>query len=159
MRPNLSLVTLGVTDLPRSVQFYEMVGLRVENDWKEQGIAFVNCHGVVLALWSRAELAKDARLPSFAAAPADAASPSQAAGGNGFRDVALAHNARDRPEVDAVIAEADKAGARVLKHPEETSWGGYSGYFADPDGHVWEVAHNPFWTLDAEGRIARLSSG
>jgi uncharacterized glyoxalase superfamily protein PhnB len=66
----------------------------------------------------------------------------------------LAYNARSREEVDAVIAEAEAAGGRVLKQTAETFWGGYSGYFADPDGHPWEVAHNPFWSLDAEGRVS-----
>lgn len=142
MRANLSLVTLGVSDLPRAVRFYsEGLGLQVENDWREQGVAFLPLHGVVLALWSRDALAEDARLAPF---------------GDGFRAVALAHNTRDRAEVDAVMREAERAGARILKPAAETFWGGYSGYFSDPDGHVWEVAHNPFWTLDAEGRIAKL---
>lgn len=141
VRPNVSLVTLGVSDLARSVTFYERLGLRVSNDWKAQQVAFVWCHGVVLALWPRAELAKDARVD-----PA----------GSGFRGVALAHNGRDRAEVDAVMREAAAAGARIPKPARETEWGGYAGYFEDPDGHLWEVAHNPFWTLDAEGRVASL---
>lgn len=139
MRANLGLVTLGVSDLPRAVRFYQDgLGLPVANDWKEQGVAFVSCHGVVLALWPRGELAEDAKV---------------APEGSGFRGIALAHNARDRAEVDAVLAEAARAGARVTKPAAETFWGGYSGYFEDPDGHLWEVAHNPFWTLDAEGRV------
>ena len=144
MRPNLSLVTLGVLDLSRSVGFYQDgLHLSVANDWKEQGVAFLPCHGIVLALWSRAELAKDAHVD---------------AEGSGFRGVALAHNARDRAEVDAVMREASGAGARIVKPAEETFWGGYAGYFADPDGHLWEVAHNPFWTLDSEGRVASLGA-
>lgn len=142
MRANLSLVTLGVADLARAVAFYrDGLGLRVKNDFVEQGVAFLPCHGVVLALWPRKDLAKDAAVPEE---------------GSGFRGIALAHNARDRAEVDAVLQEAQRAGAKILKPAKEAFWGGYSGYFADPDGHVWEVAHNPFWTLDAEGRIADL---
>ena len=92
----------------------------------------------MIALWSREELAKDAGL---------------SAAGSGFAGVALAYNARSRAEVDAVIAEAEAAGARRRKQAAETFWGGYSGYFADPDGHLWEVAHNPFWSFDADGGI------
>lgn len=144
MRPNLSLVTLGVSDLARSVAFYrDGIHLPVANDWKAQGVAFVPCHGIVLALWPRAALAQDAHVP---------------AAGEGFRGVALAHNARDRAEVDATMLEASLAGAKITKPAAETSWGGYSGYFEDPDGHLWEVAHNPFWTLDAEGRVASLGA-
>lgn len=144
MRPNLSLVTLGVSDLARSVSFYsEGLGLRVANDWQAQGVAFLPCNGIVLALWPRGELAADAKVDEK---------------GAGFRGIALAHNARDRAEVDAVMREAAAVGARIAKPAKETEWGGYSGYFADPDGHLWEVAHNPFWTLDAEGRIASLGA-
>lgn len=142
VRANLSLVTLGVADLARAVRFYHGgLGLPVSNPWERQGVAFIPCHGVVLALWPRVELAKDARV---------------GAEGTGFGGVALAHNARDRAEVDAVLAEAAAAGARIVRAAHETFWGGYSGYFEDPDGHLWEVAHNPFWTLDAQGRISKL---
>ncbi|HET6404921.1 MAG TPA: VOC family protein [Candidatus Thermoplasmatota archaeon] len=142
MRPNLSVVTLAVADLARAVRFYrDGLGLPVANAWEEQGVAFVWCHGVVLSLFPRSELAKDAQVD-----------PS----GSGFHGVALAHNARDRDEVRAVLAEAERAGARVTKPAQETFWGGYAGYFEDPDGHLWEVAHNPFWPLDEAGRIARL---
>lgn len=142
MRPNLTLVTLGVSDLAAAVRFYrDGLRLPIANEWEKQGVAFVPCHGVVLALWPRKELAGDANVPDD---------------GKGFRGIALAHNCRDRAEVDAVLREAAKAGARVTKPAKETDWGGYSGYFADPDGHLWEVAHNPFWPLDAEGRIASL---
>lgn len=141
MRPNLTLVTLGVSDLARAVKFYhEGLGLKVQNNWKEQGVAFLPLQGIVLALWPRVSLAQDAQLP---------------AEGSGFRGIALAHNARDRAEVDAVLREAERAGAQVLKPANEAFWGGYSGYFADLDDHVWEVAHNPFWTLDERG-IVRL---
>ena len=91
-----------------------------------------------LALWARASLAEDAQITD---------------GGASFSGMALAYNARDRDEVDSVLAAARAAGGTMTKAPHEVFWGGYSGYFTDPDGHLWEVAHNPFWTLDAEGRV------
>ena len=90
-------------------------------------------------MWSREALAGDARVKD---------------GGSEFSGIALAYNTRSREEVDAVLAEAEAAGGRILKPAEETFWGGYSGYFADVDGHPWEVAWNPFWTVDAEGRVS-----
>jgi uncharacterized glyoxalase superfamily protein PhnB len=92
----------------------------------------------VFALWSRASLAADAGVADSGAA---------------FSGVALAYNARSRGEVDAVLAEAGGAGAEIVKPAHDTFWGGYSGYFADPDGHLWEVAHNPFWTIAEDGSI------
>ncbi len=137
MEQRLSLVTLGVADLARSLLFYEALGWRRANSHAE--VAFFQLNGLVLALWSREALAADARL-----APA----------GEGFSGVALAYNARDRAEVDTVMAEAEAAGARILKPPGATEWGGYSGYFADPDDHLWEVAHNPEWRIADDGSIA-----
>jgi catechol 2,3-dioxygenase-like lactoylglutathione lyase family enzyme len=138
MEQRLSLVTLGVADLDRARRFYEDgLGWKRAND--QEGVVFFQLPGAVLGLWSRADLAKDAGLADT---------------GAGFSGIALAYNARSREEVDAVLAEAEAAGARLLKAAEETFWGGYSGYFADPDGHPWEVAFNPFWTLDAEGRVS-----
>jgi catechol 2,3-dioxygenase-like lactoylglutathione lyase family enzyme len=134
----LSLVTLGVADLARARRFYEDgLGWTRGND--NPDVAFYQLPGGIFALWSRAGLARDARLSDDGAV---------------FGGVALAYNARSREDVDAVLAEAAAAGARVLKPAEETFWGGYSGYFADPDGHPWEVAWNPFWHLDAEGRVS-----
>jgi catechol 2,3-dioxygenase-like lactoylglutathione lyase family enzyme len=133
----LSLVTLGVADLERSRRFYED-GLGWRHTGDGQGVYFFQSPGSVIALWSREELAKDAGL---------------SAAGSGFAGVALAYNARSRAEVDAVIAEAEAAGARLLKQAAVTFWGGYSGYFAVPDGHGWGVAHNPFWSFDADGGI------
>src|SRR5690606_28363443 len=128
--------TLGVADLDRSRRFYEALGWRRAN--READVAFFQLPAAVLALFSRESLAADAGLP---------------AAGSGFGGVVLAFNGRSREEVDAVIGAAEAAGAAVLKRPAETFWGGYGGYFADPDGHPWEVAWNPFWTMDAEGRI------
>ena len=130
MEQRLSLVTLGVADLERARRFYEDgLGWRRGNDHEE--VAFYQLGGMVLALWGREALAQDARLPDA---------------GSGFGGIALAYNTRSREEVDAVLAEAEAAGGRILKPAEDASWGGYSGYFADPDGHPWEVAWNPDWT-------------
>jgi len=138
MEQRLSMVTLGVADLDRARRFYEDgLGWKRAND--QEGIVFFQLPGAVLGLWSRADLAKEAGLEDS---------------GAGFSGMALAYNARSREEVDAVLAEAEAAGARLLKPAAEMFWGGYSGYFADPDGHPWEVAFNPFWTLDDEGRVS-----
>ncbi len=137
MEQRLSLVTLGVADLERARRFYEEgLGWRRGNAHAE--VVFFQIGGAVLALWSRDALAADARLPGV---------------GNGFGGIALAHNTRTRAEVDQVLAEAEAAGATFLKRAEEASWGGYSGYFADPDGHPWEVAWNPEWTLLEDGSV------
>jgi len=137
MEQRLSLVTLGVADLARARRFYEE-GLGWRRGNADEGVAFYQMPGMVFALWSRPALAEDAGVPDPGAA---------------FSGQALAYNARDRAEVDAVLAEAAAAGGMLVKPARETAWGGYSGYFADPDGHLWEVAHNPFWTIDAAGAI------
>lgn len=131
MEPRLSLVTLGVQDLPRARKFYaEGLGLPLRPESSEE-VAFFGLRGVWLALFSHAALAEDAKV-----------SPE----GNGFRGVALAHNVRTKAEVDALLAQAERAGARIVRPAQEVFWGGYTGYFADPDGHLWEVAYNPhFW--------------
>jgi len=131
----ISLVTLGISDLTRSSRFYEALGWTPA--FANEHVVFFQMGGMVLALWSRDELAKDANLP--------------AAGTPGA--IALAYNVRSRAEVDATLVEAQEAGARILKAGTETPWGGYSGYFADPDGHPWEVAHNPAWTIAPDGSI------
>jgi uncharacterized protein len=137
MEQRLSLVTLGVADLERSRRFYEDgLGWRRGNNHPE--VVFYQIGAAVLALWGRDALAQDARLPNV---------------GSGFGGVALAYNARSRDEVDAVLAEAEAAGAKILKPAQDAFWGGYSGYFADPDGHPWEVAWNPEWTLAEDGSV------
>ncbi len=137
MEQRLSVVTLGVADLERSRRFYEDgLGWRRGNASDE--IVFFQIGGAVLALFPRDALAEDAHLP---------------AGGSGFGGVTLAYNARSREEVDAVLAEAAAAGATILKPAQDVFWGGYSGYFADPDGHPWEVAWNPHWTLGDDGSV------
>ena len=133
MKAKISLVTLGASDLARSVAFYrDGLGLPTRDYEPGQSIAFFELEGTWLVLFPREELAADAGVP---------------AAGDGFRGIALAHNESSREAVDAVFAEALAAGATAVKVPADTSWGGYSGYFADPDGHLWEVAFNPFTDL------------
>jgi catechol 2,3-dioxygenase-like lactoylglutathione lyase family enzyme len=141
MDQRVSVITLGVADLDRSRRFYEALGWKRGN--KHEAVVFFQLPGAVLSLYSRAALAEEARvLP---------------AAGTGFGGITLAYNARSKADVDAVLAEAEAAGATILKPAGDMFWGGYSGYFADPDGHPWEVAWNPEWSLDAEGRVS-LSS-
>ncbi len=137
MEQRVSLVTLGVSDLARARAFYERLG------WKPsmasaEGIVFFQAGGMGLALYPRHELAQDATL---------------APDGSGFGGITLAYNARTRAEVDRVLAEAATAGATLLKPAQEAFWGGYSGYFADPDGFPWEVAWNPFFPIADDGSI------
>ncbi len=137
MEQRVSLVTLGVSDLARARAFYEALGWRTGSA-PEQGVAFFQAGGMVLALWTRAALAEDCAVEDDGAR---------------FGGVALAHNVRSPEEVDAVLAEAERAGATVTRPGAPTFWGGYSGVFRDPDGHPWEVAHNPFWTLRDDGSV------
>jgi hypothetical protein len=136
VEPRLSLVTLGVADVGRARAFYEGLG------WKGQSpdgdVVFFQAGGMVIALWSRAELAADSAV---------ADDP------GGWGGVTLARNVSSPAEVDAVLATAEAAGATIGRPGAPTFWGGYSGLFVDPDGHPWEVAHNPHWTLDELGRI------
>ena len=137
MEPRISLVTLGVSDVARSRRFYEALG------WKASGAsvestAFFQLGGMALSLYGRAALAEDACLPDA---------------GTGFGGIALAQNVRSPAEVDAVLAEAVRAGARLLKPGRKVFWGGYCGYFADPDGHPWEVAWNPAFALGPNGTL------
>ncbi|KAB2943457.1 MAG: VOC family protein [Hyphomicrobium sp.] len=144
MQPRLSLITLGVADLARARAFYEALGFkagRASND----NVTFFPAGGVVLALFGRGALAEDATV---------ADTPTGSAGtARGFAGIALAHNARSEADVDAALAEAVAAGGKLIKPAGKTFWGGYAGYFADPDGHLWEVAHNPYFTLDDGGRV------
>ena len=136
--PRVTVVTLGVSDLARSRRFYcEGLGFSPSSASNDH-IVFLDAGGVVLALYPRDLLAKDAQL-----------SPK----GSGFGGVTVARNVGTKGEVDAALEAARKAGAKILKPAQEAFWGGYSGYFADPDGHPWEVAYNPHWKLDADGRV------
>jgi len=134
----LSLVTLGVSDLARSVTFYETLGFE-RKARGAQGVGFFQAGACAFAVWPVEELAKDSLAKSN--------------GSSTFRGVALAWNCRSEEQVDAAIARAWSAGASVPKPPQKTSWGGYTGYFADPDGHLWEVAHNPGFPLTDDGRL------
>jgi catechol 2,3-dioxygenase-like lactoylglutathione lyase family enzyme len=137
MEQRVSLITLGVADLKRSSDFYERLGWR-RSMAKAEGVVFFQTGGMALALFPRYELAKDANV---------------AADGSGFNGVSLAYNARGRGEVDAVLAEAEGAGAKILKPAQVAFWGGYSGYFSDPDGFLWEVAWNPDFAIAEDGSI------
>jgi uncharacterized protein len=136
MEQRLSLVTLGVSDLARAKRFYEALGW-VTNTDPELDVFFFQAGGMVVALWDRASLAEDSGVEDS----------------GGWGGVTLAHNVRSPEEVDRVIAEAEAAGATIPRHGAETFWGGYSGVFVDPDGHPWEVAHNPGWTIEDDGSI------
>jgi predicted lactoylglutathione lyase len=132
----LSLVTLGVFDLRRAVSFYEALGWKAGNDVEAQGVAFFQGPGTIVALWHRNQLAEDSTVEDS----------------GGWGGVTLAYNTRSPEEVDAVIAQAEAAGAKIGRPGAETFWGGYSGIFIDPDGHPWEVAHNPRWTITDDGQ-------
>src|SRR5579859_4064856 len=137
MEQRVSLITLGVKDLSQSREFYERLGWR-RSMAKTEGIVFFQAGGMALALYPRAELAKDANVSSE---------------GRGFNGMTLAYNTRNREEVDSVLAQAQRAGAKLLKPAQEAFWGGYSGYFSDPDGFLWEVAWNPSFTVAEDGAL------
>ena len=130
MKPRISMITLGVRDLATAVRFYE-AGLGFPRMESPPDVAFFTLDGTWLGLYGRDALAADATV-----------SPQ----GGGFESFALAHNVESEEQVDQVISQAVAAGATLVKKPGKVFWGGYSGYFSDPDGHLWEVAHNPlFW--------------
>ena len=133
----VTLISLGVADLERSGAFYKSLGWRTDRELPE--VKFFRLKGLMLGLIGNEALAVDQGRPG-------------ATLGSGA--IALAQNYRSPAEVDAAFATAVSAGATVLKKPEKAHWGGYSGYYADPDGHVWEIAHNPFWPLDEDGSLA-----
>jgi catechol 2,3-dioxygenase-like lactoylglutathione lyase family enzyme len=136
MDQRVSLITLGVADLARSRRFYED-GLGWVPSAAPEGVVFYQLPGIALALFGRDDLAEDARHPIDGR----------------FSGITIAVNQRTEADVDAVLAQAAAAGATILKPAERVFWGGYSGYFADPDGHVWEVALNPEWTINDDGTL------
>jgi predicted lactoylglutathione lyase len=138
MTPRINLVTLGVTDMARSRAFYERLGFKASKA-SSPDVTFFEANGVVLGLFGHDALAADANVKA-GEPPA-------------FRGVSLAWNAESEVAADAIMAHASRAGAAIVKPMEKVFWGGYSGYFSDPDGHLWEVAHNPFWPLDPQGHI------
>ncbi len=133
----VNLITLGVSDVAASTEFYERLGWKKSTASNEQ-VTFFHSNGSVLALFGRAALADDAQLDSVK---------------DGFGGVTFAQNFDSELEVDVAFAHAMACGAKSLKQPQKVFWGGYSGYFADPDGHVWELAHNPFMPLNAGGHM------
>jgi uncharacterized protein len=138
MEQRLSLITLGITDLAQSRRFYEQ-GLGWTPSSASQGdVVFYQLNGFALALYPRHLLAEDAQIPEE---------------GHGFGGITLAYNVSRKEEVEGVLAVAEKAGAKILKPAQEVFWGGYTGYFADPDGYPWEVAWNPYFTLEPDGRL------
>lgn len=136
MEQRVSLITLGVTDLNRARGFYEGLG------WKgtspDDDVVFFQAGCMIFALWGRGKLAEDSVMTD----------------GGGWGGVTLAYNTRSREEVDEVLAEAERAGGTIGRAGAETFWGGYSGVFVDPEGHPWEVAHNPGWTIGADGAVS-----
>ena len=138
MIPRINLVTLGVREIATSKAFYESLGLKSSAAGNEH-VTFFDANGIVLGLYGHDALAEDAQIKP---APPPA-----------FRGVSLAWNAESEGAVDAIFAHAITSGAGVVKRPEKVFWGGYSGYFSDPDGHLWEVAYNPFFPLNSRGQI------
>ena len=136
----LSLATLGVRDVARSTEFYKALGFPLSEASVPGDVSFFKTDGGVLAIWGYEDLAKDAGVST------------QPGGDAGYRGTALAMNLNSRDEVDAFLAVAVAAGAQVTRPAQATDWGGYNGYFADPDGHRWEVAHNPHWPIGKDGR-------
>jgi len=135
MQPRISLITLGVADVRRARSFYEAMGWTGESP--DGDVVFFQAGQMILALWSRAKLAEDSALDD----------------GGGWGGITLAHNVASPDEVDAILAQAARAGATIGRPGATTFWGGYSGIFIDPDGHPWEVAHNPGWALDDDGAV------
>jgi predicted lactoylglutathione lyase len=134
----LSLITLGVEDVSRSRRFYEALGWHVDGgaDDPSDNVVFFQAGGIIIALWDRDKLEEDSGVQDS----------------GGWGGVTLAYNVRSPREVDAVLQEAEKAGAAIARWGAETFWGGYSGVFIDPGGHPWEIAHNPYWTVHDDGR-------
>ena len=136
MEQRVSLITLGVADVNRAADFYRTLGWQPVQDDNDD-VFFFQAGGLVFALWGRDQLAEDSGVSD----------------NGGWGGVTIAHNVRSPAEVDAVIEEARTAGAVIGREPGTTFWGGYTGIFIDPDGHPWEVAHNPGWTIGDDGSI------
>ena len=136
VKQRVSLITLGISDLQRSRRFYEALGWKT-NAAPDDDVVFFQAGDMVVALWDRARLAEDSCVEDT----------------GGWGGITLALNLGSAAEVDEVIEEARAAGATIGREPAETFWGGYSGIFIDPDGHPWEIAHNPSWTITEDGGI------
>lgn len=138
MNQHLHIITLGVKDFEKSRKFYsEVLGWK-QSGASNDGVSFFQAGGIVLAIFPREELAKDALVPSE---------------GSGFAGFSLAHNAHSESEVDEIIADLRSKGVKIVKDPQKVFWGGYSSYFADPDDYLWEVAYNPFFPFDESGNL------
>lgn len=137
MEQRVSLITLGVADVERARAFYEALGWTVGSQPDDETV-FFQASGMVVALWNRAKLAEDSTVSDS----------------GGWGGITPAHNVRSPQEVDAVLDEARAAGATIGREGAETFYGGYSGVFIDPEGHPWEIAHNPGWTLDDDGTVS-----
>ncbi|NBC25621.1 MAG: VOC family protein [Bacteroidetes bacterium] len=138
MEQRLNIITLGVRDLNESIQFYENLLGWQRMDWESDNIAFFKLNGLILSLFPADDLAKDAGVASD---------------GHGFKKFTLAYNARSEKEVDDIMQTLERKNVTIVKQPENVFWGGYSGYFADPDDNLWEVAYNPFLQLDDQGSV------
>ena len=138
MPTTITLITLGVADVARATAFYESLGFVKSKTASQDEVSFFRAGGVVLALWGREAQRDDANAGAL---------------WNGNGGMVVAQNVASKVEVDAVMAKAAASGARILKPASKTFWGGYDGYFADPDGHIWEVAFNPHWGLNEDGLI------
>ena len=136
MEQRVSVITLGVRDLAGARAFYEALGWATRGN-PDDDVFFFQAGGLVFALWDRGLLAEDSGVED----------------GGGWGGVTLSHNVRSPEDVDAVIEEARRAGAHIVREPGETFWGGYSAAFTDPEGHPWEVAHNPRWTIHEDGSV------
>jgi predicted lactoylglutathione lyase len=135
---NVTLITLTVADIAKATRFYESLGFAKSKSASKDEVSFFRAGGIVLSLWDRDAQIQDANAGTLW-------------DGNG--GIVVAQNVASAAEVDAVLAKAKAAGARILKPGTKTFWGGYDGYFADPDGHLWEIAHNPHWQLDKDGQL------
>lgn len=138
MDQRISLITLGVRDFGRALDFYEKGLGWKKSSASQDDVAFFPMNGLVFALYPRDLLAADATVP---------------AEGSGFSGIVPAYNTRSEEEVDEILRTVQQLGGTLVKPAHKTFWGGYSGYFADPDGHLWEVAHNPFWEFDENGNV------
>jgi uncharacterized protein len=137
MKANVTLITLTVADVAKATRFYENLDF-VKSRESQEEVSFFRAGGIVLSLWNRKAQLEDANAGAL---------------WNGNGGIVVAQNVASEAEVDAVMGKAKAAGARILKSGTKTFWGGYNGYFADPDGHLWEIAHNPHWQLDKDGQL------
>ncbi|MEM7658903.1 MAG: VOC family protein [Bacteroidota bacterium] len=138
MEARLSIITLGVADVERASEFYEQVFGWTKAPSSNENIRFFQLNGLMLALYAREALAEDVTIESD---------------GSGFKGMTIAYCTRSKAEVDELIGSFEAAGIPIVKRPEEVFWGGYSGYIADPDGYLWEIAYNPFMKLDEAGNV------